>query len=134
VTVGVLLSRKLQPRNAPGYLVTQAVGAVLAASVLWLIANGGPAPYDPAAGFAANGDGEHSPGRYTLTAAFLVEVVLTAVFVLTVLGATAVEAPVGFAGIPSGGAAHRRGASGRRVSGAGPADAPAARPPGRARL
>ena len=103
VTVGVLLSKKMQPRYAPGYLVAQVIGAMLAAGVLLLIAKGGPAPYDPAvAGFAANGYGEHSPGRYNLTAAFLVEVVLTAVLVLTVLGATAVEAPVGFAGIPIG--------------------------------
>jgi aquaporin Z len=103
VTVGVLLSKKMQPRYAPGYLVAQVIGAILAAGVLLLIAKGGPAPYDPTvAGFAANGYGEHSPGRYNLMAAFLVEVVLTAVLVLTVLGATAVEAPVGFAGIPIG--------------------------------
>ena len=50
----------------------------------------------------AGGYGEHSPGRYNLTAAFLVEVVLTAFLVVTVLGATALEAPVGFAGIPIG--------------------------------
>jgi aquaporin Z len=103
VTLGVLLSKKMNPRYAPGYLVAQVIGAILAAGILLLIAKGGPAPYDPAvAGFAANGYGEHSPGRYNLTAAFLVEVVLTAVLVLTVLGATAVEAPVGFAGIPIG--------------------------------
>jgi aquaporin Z len=88
VTLGVLLSKKMQPRYAPGYLVAQVIGAILAAGILLLIANGGPVPYDPAvAGFAANGYGEHSPGRYNLTAAFLVEVVLTAVLVLTVLGA-----------------------------------------------
>src|SRR5688572_27413064 len=103
VTLGVLLSKKMQPRYALGYLVAQVIGAVLAAGILLLIAKGGPAPYDPAvAGFAANGYGEHSPGRYNLTAAFLAEVVLTALLVLTVLGATAVEAPVGFAGIPIG--------------------------------
>jgi aquaporin Z len=78
VTVGVLLSKKMQPRYAPGYLVAQVIGAMLAAGILLLIATGGPAPYDPAvAGFAANSYGEHSPGRYNLTAAFLVEVVLT---------------------------------------------------------
>jgi aquaporin Z len=76
VTVGVLLSKKMQPRYAPGYLVAQVIGAMLAAGILLLIATGGPAPYDPAvAGFAANSYGEHSPGRYNLTAAFLVEVV-----------------------------------------------------------
>src|SRR5215216_2825364 len=93
VTLGVLLSKKMQPRYAPGYLVAQVIGALLAAGILLLIAKGGPAPYDPAvAGFAANGYGEHSPGRYNLTA----------VLVLTVLGATALEAPVGFAGMPIG--------------------------------
>jgi aquaporin Z len=103
VTVGVLLSKKMNPRYAPGYLVAQVIGAILAVGVLLPIATGGPAPYDPAvAGFAANGYGEHSPGRYNLTAAFLVEVVLTAFLVVTVLGATAVEAPVGFTGIPIG--------------------------------
>jgi aquaporin Z len=76
VTVGVLLSKKMQPRYAPGYLVAQVIGAMLAAGILLLIATGGSAPYDPAvAGFAANGYGEYSPGRYNLTAAFLVEVV-----------------------------------------------------------
>jgi aquaporin Z len=103
VTVGLLLGKKMQPRDAPGYLVAQVIGAIFAAGVLLLIAQGGPGPYDPSvAGFAANGYGAHSPGHYTLTAAFLVEVVLTAFLVLTVLGATAVEAPVGFAGIPIG--------------------------------
>jgi aquaporin Z len=103
VTVGVLLSKKMQPRYALGYLVAQVIGAILAAGILLLIAKSGPAPYDPAvAGFAANGYGEHSPGHYTLLAAFVVEVILTAFLVVTVLGATAVEAPVGFAGIPIG--------------------------------
>jgi CheY-like chemotaxis protein len=77
--------------------------AILAAGALLLIAKGSSAPYDPAvAGFAANGYGEHSTGGYNLTAAFLVEVILTGFLVLTVLGATALEAPVGFAGIPIG--------------------------------
>src|SRR5207237_7657647 len=59
--------------------------------------------YDPAvAGFAANGYGEHSPARYSLGAACVAEVVLTALLILTVLGATDAGAPVGFAGIPIG--------------------------------
>jgi aquaporin Z len=103
VTVGLLISKKVNPKYVPGYLVAQVVGALVAAALLLVIANGGPSPYDPAVtGFAANGFGEHSPGRYNLMAAFLVEVILTALLVFTVLGATAVEAPVGFAGIPIG--------------------------------
>src|SRR5207237_925498 len=59
--------------------------------------------YDPAvAGFAANGYGEHSPARYSLGAACVAEVVLTALLILTVLGATDAGAPVGFAGIAIG--------------------------------
>ena len=87
VTVGLLLSKKVNPKYAPGYLVAQVVGALVAAGLLLVIAKRGPSPYDPAVtGFAANGYGEHSPGRYNLTAAFMVEVILTAFLVLTVLG------------------------------------------------
>src|SRR5712692_4563627 len=103
VTVGLLLSKKMDARYAVGYLVSQVVGAVVAAGVLLLIAKGLPTGYDPAVGgFAANGYGEHSPAHYSLGAAFLVELVLTAFLILTVLGATDISAPVGFAGIPIG--------------------------------
>lgn len=103
VTVGLLLSKKLDARYTAGYLVAQVIGAVVAAGVLLLIAKGLPAGYDPSvAGFAANGYGAHSPMGYGLGAALLVEVVLTAVLVLTVLGATDLTAPVGFAGLPIG--------------------------------
>ena len=103
VTVGLLLSKKMDAKYAVGYFIFQIIGAIVAAGVLLLIAKGLPAGYDPAVGgFAANGYGEHSPTGYSLGAAFLVEVVLTAFLVLTVLGATDVSAPVGFAGIPIG--------------------------------
>jgi aquaporin Z len=103
VTVGLLLSKKLDARYFVGYLVAQIVGAVVAAGVLLLIAKGLPAGYDPAvAGFAANGYGAHSPTGYGLGAALLAEIVLTAFLVLTVLGATDITAPVGFAGLPIG--------------------------------
>jgi len=103
VTVGLLLSKKLDARYAGGYVIAQVVGAVVAAGVLLLIAKGLPAGYDPAvAGFAANGYGAHSPTGYGLGAALVAEIVLTAFLVLTVLGATDISAPVGFAGIPIG--------------------------------
>jgi aquaporin Z len=93
----------MDAKYAVGYFIFQIIGAIVAAGVLLLIAKGLPAGYDPAVGgFAANGYGEHSPTGYSLGAAFLVEVVLTAFLVLTVLGATDVSAPVGFAGIPIG--------------------------------
>jgi len=103
VTVGVLLTGKMEKRYAAGYIVAQILGAIVAAGVLLLIAKGAPAGYDPSvAGFAANGYGEHSPGHYSLLSAFLVEIVLTFFLVFTVLGATDNRAPVGFAGIPIG--------------------------------
>ena len=79
------------------------MGAILAAALLLLIVKGMPAGYDPSvAGFAANGYGEHSPGHYNLLSALLVEIVLTFFLVFTVLGATDIKAPVGFAGIAIG--------------------------------
>ena len=103
VTVGALVARKLDGRHAVGYIVAQVVGALLAAGLLLVVANGVAGGYDTAAaGFGANGYGDHSPGHYGLVAAFVVEVVLTAFLVLTVLGATDAAAPVGFAGLPIG--------------------------------
>ena len=102
-TVGLLLSKKMDAPYAVGYIVAQVVGAVVAAGLLLLIAKGVPTGYDPAVGgFAANGYGEHSPGHYSLGAALIAEIVLTALLILTVLGATDVSAPVGFAGISIG--------------------------------
>jgi aquaporin Z len=103
VTVGLLLSRKFEPKYAPGYIIAQIAGAIIAAGVLLIVARGATAGYDAsAAGLAANGYGVHSPGGYNLVAAFVVEIVLTSFLVFTVLGSTDVKAPVGFAGIPIG--------------------------------
>lgn len=103
VTFGILISKKMDAKYAAGYVVAQVIGAIVAAGILLLIVKGAPSGYDPSvAGFAANGYGEHSPGRYNLSSAFLVEVVLTFLLVFTVLGATDIRAPVGFAGIPIG--------------------------------
>jgi len=103
VTVGLLLSRKFEPKYAPGYIIAQIAGAIIAAGVLLIVARGATAGYDAsAAGLAANGYGVHSPGGYNLVASFVVEIVLTSFLVFTVLGSTDVKAPVGFAGIPIG--------------------------------
>ena len=103
VTVGLLLAKKFDAKDAAGYIIGQILGAIFAAAVLLVVVKGLPAGYDPAvSGFAANGFGEHSPGGYSLIAAFTVEVVLTFFLVFTVLGATDIKAPVGFAGIPIG--------------------------------
>jgi aquaporin Z len=103
VTIGILLSKKMEAKYAGGYIVAQIVGAIVAAGLLLIIVKGVPGGYDPSvAGFAANGYGDHSPGHYNLLSAFLVEIVLTFFLVFTVLGATDIRAPVGFAGIPIG--------------------------------
>lgn len=103
VTIGIVISRKMDAKYAPGYIVAQVIGAIVAAAVLLLIVKGRPGGYEPSvAGFAANGYGEHSPGQYNLLAALVTEIVLTFFLVFTVLGATDIKAPVGFAGIPIG--------------------------------
>ncbi|MEK6410737.1 MAG: aquaporin Z [Acidobacteriota bacterium] len=103
VTVGLLVSRKMDPRDAAGYIVAQVIGGILAAALLLVIAKGVAGGYDPTlTGFAANGYGDHSPGHYNLLSAFLAEGILTFLLMLTVLGTTDIKAPVGFAGIPIG--------------------------------
>lgn len=102
VTLGLTLSRKFDAGRLPAYVIAQTLGALAGAGVLYLVAAGHPG-FDPvASGFATNGYEERSPGHYTLTAAFLVEFVLTGLLVLTILGATDLKAPVGFAGLAIG--------------------------------
>jgi aquaporin Z len=103
VTLGLLLTKKFEGRYVAGYVIAQIVGAIVGAAVVWLVASGGPGGYDPAIkGLAANGYDAHSPGGYGLVAALAAEVVLTFFLVFTVLGATDIKAPVGFAGIAIG--------------------------------
>ena len=83
------------------YIVVQTAGAIVAAGVLYVIASGTHG-FDLAAGFASNGYGEHSPGKYSLTAAMVSEVVMTFMFLLVIHGTTHHRAPVGFAGIAIG--------------------------------
>jgi aquaporin Z len=81
--------------------VAQVIGAIAAASVLFVIASG-KAGFDVSAGFASNGYDAHSPGGYSMLAALLTEVVLTCFILLVILGATDRRAPLGFAPIPIG--------------------------------
>jgi aquaporin Z len=103
VTLGLFISKKMERQYLLGYWVAQILGAIVAAACLLAIAKGTPNGYDPAVmGFAANGYGAHSPGQYGVAAAILTEIILTFFLVLTVIGATDLKAPVGFAGIPIG--------------------------------
>jgi aquaporin Z len=83
------------------YIIAQVVGAIAGAAILFVIASG-QAGFDTAAGFASNGYGEHSPGKYSLTSALVTEVVMTFGFLIVIIGAIHRRAPVGFAGIAIG--------------------------------
>jgi aquaporin Z len=103
VTLGVLLAKRIGARDAVMYVVAQIFGAIVASALILLIASGVAGGYDLAAGgLGANGFGAHSPGQYSMIAAFIAEVILTMFLVVTVLGATDVKAPVGFAGLAIG--------------------------------
>ena len=103
VTLGVFLARKINARDAGFYMVAQVIGAVIASAVILMIAKGIPGGYSaPLSGLGADGYGLHSPDHYSMMAGFVAETVLTMFLVLTVLGATDISAPVGFAGLAIG--------------------------------
>ena len=101
VSVGLCVGGRFPAKDLLPYIVVQVIGAIIAAGVLYVIASG-KAGFDLAAGFAANGYGEHSPGGYSLIAGFVAEVVLTLFFLLVIMGATDKRAPQGFAPIAIG--------------------------------
>ncbi|EKO3485486.1 aquaporin Z [Vibrio fluvialis] len=102
VTVGLWVGGRFSAKDVIPYIVFQVIGGVIAAAILYVIASG-QAGFDVAAsGFAANGFGDHSPGGYSLTAALVSEVVMTAMFLLVIMGATDNRAPQGFAPIAIG--------------------------------
>lgn len=101
VSLGLVVGGRFSASELPGYIIAQVLGAIAAAAVLYVIASGATG-FDASAGFAANGYGEHSPGGYTMIAALVIEVVLTAGFLIVILGATDGRAPAGFAPLPIG--------------------------------
>lgn len=101
VTVGLAAAGRVSWGSVPGYVAAQLLGGAAGALVLYLIASG-KADFSTAAGFASNGYGEHSPGGYSMTAAFLCEVVMTAMFLIVILGVTHKNAPAGFAPLAIG--------------------------------
>lgn len=102
VTVGLWAGGRFDARDIPLYVVAQVLGAIVAAFLLYYVASGSQA-YDLVTnGLAANGFGDHSPGKYDLIAGFTIEVVLTAVFLWIIMGATDGRAPAGFAPLAIG--------------------------------
>jgi aquaporin Z len=102
VTVGLAASGRFAWRDCAGYVVTQVVAAVVAATVLYVIASGVDGFSASESGFASNGYGDRSPGGYSLLAGLVTEVVLTAVFLIVILGVTDTRAPKGFAPLAIG--------------------------------
>jgi aquaporin Z len=101
VTVGLATAGRFSWGEVPKYVVSQVLGGIAGALVLYLIASG-KADFSTAGGFASNGFGEHSPGGYSMLAALIAEVVMTAFFLIIILGATGKGVPAGFAPIAIG--------------------------------
>jgi aquaporin Z len=101
VSVGLWAGGRFPASQLLPYIIAQVLGAVIAGGILYIIASG-KAGFDVSAGFASNGYGIHSPGGYSLLAAFVCEVVMTMMFLLIILGATDSRAPQGFAPIAIG--------------------------------
>jgi aquaporin Z len=100
VTLGLWSAGRCAPKHVVPYIIAQVVGAIVAAGVLWLIASGKPEWV--AGGFASNGYGDLSPGKYGLVSCFVTEFVLTFFFLYIIIGTTSKGAASGFAGIPIG--------------------------------
>ncbi|MBD9400385.1 MULTISPECIES: aquaporin Z [unclassified Comamonas] len=100
VSVGLAMGGRFSWGELPGYVIAQVLGAIVGGGILYVIATGKAGAQ--LGGFATNGFGTHSPGGYSMTAALVTEVVMTALFLIVILGATAKRAAPGFAGLAIG--------------------------------
>jgi aquaporin Z len=101
VSIGLVAGGRFAAKDLLPYVAAQVLGAALAGAVLYVIASGKPG-FDVAGGFASNGYGAHSLGGYSLLAALVTEVVMTAMFLVIIMGATDKRAPAGFAPVAIG--------------------------------
>ncbi|MCP3700283.1 MAG: aquaporin Z [Aliivibrio sp.] len=101
ISIGLWVGGRFDAKDLVPYIIFQVIGGIAAGGILYLIASG-QAGFDLAGGFAANGYGEHSPGGYTLTAALITEIVMSAMFLIVIMGSTDSRAPAGFAPIAIG--------------------------------
>jgi aquaporin Z len=101
VTFGLWAGGRFEAGHIVPYVLAQLAGGIAGAGILYLIASGQDG-FSLAAGFASNGYGEHSPGHYSLAAAFVSELVMTFIFLIVILGSTHKRSPVGFAGLAIG--------------------------------
>jgi aquaporin Z len=101
ISIGLWAGGRFPAKDVLPYIISQVLGGIAAGGVLYLIASG-KADFSTAGGFASNGYGEHSPGGYSLQSALIIEVVMTAFFLIVIMGATDKRAPAGFAPIAIG--------------------------------
>ncbi|WP_439501765.1 aquaporin Z [Aminobacter ciceronei] len=101
VSVGLMMAGRFEAKNLVPYVIAQLVGAIVASTALYLIVSG-KADFAGIGGFATNGYGDASPGKYGLTSALIIEVVLTFMFLMIILGSTHGRVPAGFAPIAIG--------------------------------
>jgi aquaporin Z len=101
VTLGAVLARRMEWKALPGYWIVQVIGGLIAGAVVYYVARGKKG-FTATGQMAANGYGQHSPGGYSLAAVILAEIILTAMFLFVILGATDDRAPNGFAGLAIG--------------------------------
>jgi aquaporin Z len=101
VTIGLWSGGRFPAAEIIPYVIAQVVGAIVASAALYLIASG-KADFSAAGGFASNGYGEHSPNGYSLLSGLVTEVIMTAIFLFVIMGATHGKAPAGFAPLAIG--------------------------------
>ncbi len=99
VSIGLWIGGRFSAKELLPYIIAQVLGGIAAAFVLYIIATGNGSAIG---NFAANGYGEHSPGKYNLVSALVTEIVMTFMFLIIILGATDKRAPAGFAGLAIG--------------------------------
>jgi aquaporin Z len=101
ISIGLWAGGRFPAKDVVPYIIAQVLGGLAAGGVLYLIASG-KADFSLAGGFASNGYGEHSPGGYSMQAALIAEIVLTAFFLIVIMGSTDKRAPAGLAPIAIG--------------------------------
>ena len=101
VSVGLWAGGRFEGKELAPYIISQLIGATLAAFILYIIIQG-QAGFSGVGGFATNGYGDLSPGKYSMISALIIEIVLTAMFLIVIMGATDKRAPAGFAPIAIG--------------------------------
>lgn len=101
VSIGLVVGKRFSAAELPGYIVSQVLGAIAAAAVLFLIVSG-KAGFTGVGGFASNGFGANSPGGFSMVSVLVCEVVMTAIFLMVILGATSKRAAGAFGGMAIG--------------------------------